>query len=212
MVTLTCPSCGAALGFRSKASVYAVCSYCQSTVVRHDMDVTLVGQVAELQDACSPLQVGTQGAYHGRGFELVGAIQMAWQDGLWTEWCAIYSSGNGPEITWLAEAAGEWAMNSAVDSVPTVPPVEELRPGVSLTLNGASFIVDDIKTARVAGITGELPFAVTVGTEQVSVDCHGPNNRYACVEYSARGVTVYTGESLAFEAFQFRHLRELEGW
>jgi len=44
-----CPSCGAKIVFRSSASVVAVCEYCRSTLVRHDVDLQQVGKMADLK-------------------------------------------------------------------------------------------------------------------------------------------------------------------
>ena len=39
MRKFACPSCGADVTFQSAQSVYAVCAYCQSMVVRTDVDL-----------------------------------------------------------------------------------------------------------------------------------------------------------------------------
>ena len=43
-----CPNCGAPLVYRWSSSVQTVCEYCHSIVVRTDVDLKKVGQVADL--------------------------------------------------------------------------------------------------------------------------------------------------------------------
>ena len=51
-----CPSCGAEVFFKSSVSVFAVCSHCQSMLVRHDMDLESLGSMAHVPDDVSPAQ------------------------------------------------------------------------------------------------------------------------------------------------------------
>jgi endogenous inhibitor of DNA gyrase (YacG/DUF329 family) len=41
-----CPGCGAPVEFRSAQSAFAVCSYCQSTVVRDGQTLSRIGKLA----------------------------------------------------------------------------------------------------------------------------------------------------------------------
>ena len=50
MRKFACPSCGADVTFQSAQSVYTVCAYCQSMVVRTDVDVKSIGVMAALPD------------------------------------------------------------------------------------------------------------------------------------------------------------------
>ena len=49
MKSTVCPSCGAPVQFQSAASILAVCEYCHSTLVRHDLNLEDVGKMAQLQ-------------------------------------------------------------------------------------------------------------------------------------------------------------------
>ncbi|MFN8550968.1 MAG: hypothetical protein U0103_05715 [Candidatus Obscuribacterales bacterium] len=69
MLTLSCPSCGANVDFKSKASLYAVCSFCKSSLVRHDVDLEKIGTVSDLVDDLSPIQIGTTGTFGNDKFE-----------------------------------------------------------------------------------------------------------------------------------------------
>ncbi|RZJ06690.1 MAG: DUF4178 domain-containing protein, partial [Rubrivivax sp.] len=72
--TAPCPGCGAPVAFRSAQSSYAVCSYCQSTVVRDGETLSRVGKMAELFEDHSPLQLMAAGRWQGKAFTLVGRL------------------------------------------------------------------------------------------------------------------------------------------
>jgi len=112
MKKYSCPSCGAEMVFHSGLSVYAVCPYCRSTVVRHDVDLEAIGTMATLPDDMSPLQIGTDGFYQGTRFSLVGRMKIGWKDGSWNEWFMLADDGRKG---WLAEAQGFYAVSFEID-------------------------------------------------------------------------------------------------
>src|SRR5690348_11601741 len=98
-----CPQCGAPVPFNSSIAVFAVCEHCRSMVVARGEQVQSMGTMAELPPDLSPLQRGTSGSWKGVAFELVGRVRVAWEDGSWNEWCAVFADGR---TGWLADAQG----------------------------------------------------------------------------------------------------------
>src|SRR5512139_495009 len=152
MKKFSCPSCGAEVPFASSISVYAVCKYCNSMIVRHDLDVEAIGKMAVLPDDMSPFQIGTEGFYLGQHFTLVGRMKMGWEDGSWNEWFMATDDGRKG---WLAEAQGFYAV-----SFETEPPALDFAVkaiqdqkksgnfiGSNLRLNQIKFKVVDSKKA-----------------------------------------------------------------
>ena len=84
-----CPSCGADVEFKSPASVMAVCSYCQTAVLKDADSVKDIGKMASVLEDYSPLQIGTTGQYQQHTFTVLGRIQFKYEDGLWNEWYAL---------------------------------------------------------------------------------------------------------------------------
>src|SRR5204863_411695 len=150
-----CPSCGAKIAFRSSASVVAVCEYCRSTLVRHDVDLQQVGKMADLKADGSPLQLGAGGAYAGMHFAVVGRIQYRFEQGLWNEWYLVFDDMRGG---WLGEARGNYAMSFPIKVAEAFPPFAELRAGRALTIGGRPFEVVDDQRARTTTGEGERPF------------------------------------------------------
>lgn len=207
---LGCPACGAEVDFRSSSTVFAVCPFCQSMLVRHDVNLEAIGKMADLPDDMSPLQVGTSGRFDGKGFSLLGRLKMAWSDGSWNEWYALFDDGSEG---WLAEAQGFWMMSVPDTQISAVPAKERLHPGQSLRLGGLTYHLDDIKQATCVGSEGELPFPAPKGRQSTSVDLSGPNARYACLEYSPNeGVSLYLGRYIEFDDLHLSNLRALDGW
>lgn len=205
-----CPACGAEVEFKSKVSVFSVCPFCRSTIVRRDLKLETLGKMAELPEDLTPFQLGTQGKYDGKAFELLGRVKLAWDDGSWNEWFAHFSDGREG---WLAEAQGMYMMSFLRPELTQVPPARELKAGFTFRLCDATFHVDDIKRTRCVGSEGELPYPAPEGRESVSVDLSGPQNLFATVDYSlTEGVRVYIGKTVEFDSLSCTGLRELEGW
>ena len=206
MATYPCPSCGAPIEFRSSFSVYAVCSYCGSTVLRTDRDVSLIGKQADLPAEISPLQVGTQFSVGDETFELLGRVRIGWADGAWTEWFAQGPRRQG----WLAEAQGFLALSFEQP----VPPELDSPPGLGsvVSLGGDEFRVSDIKQATCLGGEGELPFPAPRGRGAVYYDMTNAHSRFAGLELAGAERRFYLGDYVDFDALRFRNLREVEGW
>ena len=96
--TAPCPGCGAPVEFKSAQSIYAVCPYCQSTVVRDGDVLKRIGKMAEVFDDYSPLQLGASGKMPLDGkdvpFMLVGRAQYKGEQGSWNERNAILPDGS----------------------------------------------------------------------------------------------------------------------
>lgn len=207
---LGCPACGAEVDFKSRSAVFAVCSYCNSTLVRHDVDLEAIGKMAELPPDMSPFQVGTRGRFEGKGFELVGRLKIAWEDGTWNEWYALFDDGREG---WLAEAQGFFMMSFSKPVPRNLPAGDSLAPGQPVLVDPRQpFKVDDIKQAVCVGSEGELPFPAPKGRESLSVDLSGSGETFATIEYSADGVRLYTGTYIDFDDLELSNLRELDGW
>jgi hypothetical protein len=204
-----CPSCGAALTFRSSFSVFAVCGFCGSTVVRTDRDVQSIGTMADLPEEMTPLQVGTGLSYRGRAYELAGRVRMGWADGAWNEWYMVGGDAEG----WLAEAQGflTVAFPQPLDAAPGLG-TAAVRLNQIVMVSGRSFRVADIKDATCIGSEGELPFAAPRGRAARYADMVGEHGMFASIEDAAEGRRLYTGEYVDFDDLGLHNFRALEGW
>lgn len=231
-----CPSCGADLAFRSNLSVYAVCAYCRSMVVRHDVDVESIGTMAALPEDMSPLQIGTEGKYNGERFTLIGRVKMGWEDGAWNEWFFL---GDDGRKGWLAEAQGSYAFSYETEEslhANTQKALDEhiaefkerslkasadaslrskgagIAPGSHLTLSKQKFQITDIKQTECLGSEGELPFSAPKGRKTVSVDLSGDGGEFASIEISTAQTRIYIGRYVEWDDMHCHNLRPLEGW
>jgi hypothetical protein len=121
MQTATCPSCGAPVKFQSAASVFAVCDYCTSTLLRHGADVEAIGKMAALMDDPTLLRIGSEGVYKGVHFGVIGRIQLQHAAGLWNEWHIMFDD---MRLGWLGEAAGEFFVTFKEKVALAPPPFE----------------------------------------------------------------------------------------
>jgi hypothetical protein len=206
---INCPSCGAPVVFQSAASILAVCEYCQSTLVRHDLNLENVGKMAELQADGSPLQLRAEGRYQRASFRVVGRIQLRYKQGLWNEWHLLFDDQRSG---WLGESMGTYAVSFLTEVREKVPRFEDLRPGQQVVLKGQSYEVTSIEEAFCVGGEGELPFQIGPGYASPAVDLTGPGNGFATLDYSEEQPLVFMGEYVEFEELHLSGLRELNGW
>lgn len=209
MFSTSCPACGAQVQFQSNLSIFAVCSYCQSALVRRDFDLENLGKMSIPLNDVSPLQLGTEGTYEGEHFTLIGRVKKNWEDGYWNEWHAWFDSGNSG---WLAEAQGFYSICFEIPYKEDYLKIKNLSPGHLFPISETDFYVADIKKNRIEFGEGELPYIGQVGAESISIDLNADPNLFACIEQSEMKTVFYRGYYLPFPSFKFQRLRELEGW
>ena len=206
---INCPSCGAPVVFQSAASILAVCEYCKSTLVRHDVNLENVGKMAELQADGSPLRLRTEGRYQRVPFTVVGRIQLRYQQGLWNEWHLFFADQRSG---WLGESMGTYAVSFLTEVQEKIPRFEELHPGQQVVLKGQSYEVTSREEAFCVGGEGELPFQIGPGYTAPTADLTGSGNGFATLDYSEEKPLVFMGEYVEFEELHLSGLRELNGW
>jgi ribosomal protein S27E len=156
----TCPHCGAPVEFASAATPVAVCSYCHSTLARDGDALRRIGEVAELFDDHTPLQLGASGRFQGEHFQLIGRLQLAYAEGRWTEWVALFDNGRRG---WLSEDNGRYVLGFDAPPPAGLPSLEVFQPGGTQVLNGRPWQVASITQATVAAAEGELPAPPAAG-------------------------------------------------
>ena len=176
-----CPNCGAPVEFRSPASAFAVCSFCNSTVVREGDALRKIGASAELFDDHSPLQLGAAGRAQGAAFTLVGRLQYRTPEGTWNEWHALFDSGKSG---WLSEDNGRYviAFDAPLDG--PAPATTALRAGVPLTIAEQRWTVASVNAARLIAAQGELPVRPELARGFVVSDLRNARGEVATLDYS----------------------------
>lgn len=202
-----CPSCGAEVVFTSSVSVFAVCGHCRTMMVRHDMDLEALGEMAQLPDDVSPFQYGTRGSLGRDRFTIIGRLKVAWSEGYWNEWFLRFEDGRHG---WLGEAMG-FLMLTFEAPADKAPGRSGLIVGKEYALiPGRVFTLTDIREAECVGSEGELPFRGVAGRKTVSADLNGPDGSFATIEYSKQdGVRLYAGRHVTYDEVDWSNLRDL---
>lgn len=164
---VSCPGCGAPVAFRSAASVLAVCAFCRSTVLKDAASVRDIGKMAALLEDYSPVQLGVSGRWQGRGFSVVGRIQLRYDAGFWNEWYLLFDDGSPG---WLGDFSGQYVLSRDLGPDAQAPAFDGLAPGAAHALQGRTFVASDVRPARCTGGEGELPFVVGRGWELRAAD------------------------------------------
>lgn len=204
-----CPNCGARIVFRWSSAVQTVCEYCRSILVRHDVDLARVGQVADLPPDSSLLQLGAEGAYRDKPFVVSGRIVYEYEAGGWNEWHLVFNDGSSG---WLSDAQLEYAVSFLNPSPPKLPPPNEVQRGQRFQWGGIVYQVTTLTRARYRGVEGELPFEYWDKEEVTFADLRSRDAHFATIDYSEAEPLLFLGQAVEFEDLRLKNLREFEGW
>jgi hypothetical protein len=177
-------------------------------VVRHDVNVEAIGQMAALPPDLSPLQLGTTGQIDTQSFTLIGRVRLGYEEGTWNEWCALFGDGR---YGWVAEAQGIFMVTFAINALPGIKQ-GNLSLGSYIKIEGHTFQTVDRKRVTCLGSEGELPFVAAPGRESWSIDLAGPGELFASADFSEDGNRFYSGRYARFNDLNFSNLREVPGW
>lgn len=203
-----CPNCGARIVFKWSSSVQTVCEYCKSILVRTDVDLKRVGQVADLPPDGSSIQLSTEGIYRNKSFVVVGRIVYEYDQGAWSEWHVMMDDGTS---AWLSDAQQEYAV-SLSSKIANLPAAAKVRIGQQFTWSGQRYTVSVITPAHYRGVEGELPFQYWDKGDVTFIDLRSETGKFATLDYSDREPALYLGEFVEFEDLKLKNLRRFEGW
>lgn len=207
MQTVSCPSCGAPVEFRSHASVMAVCGYCRASVIKDADAVKDLGKISAVLEDFSPIQIGTAGLFGGRGFTVVGRIQLRYGQGTWNEWYLLFDDGSG---AWLGDSSGQFTLTTAREMAPPLPDFHEIVPGQSCQIGAEHYIAAEKREAECIGGEGELPFRVGDGWS-IRVADFRKGSAFLTLDYTdgAKPV-VYSGNAVQLPELRCQLLRDDE--
>ncbi|MGH9665922.1 MAG: DUF4178 domain-containing protein [Bryobacteraceae bacterium] len=204
-----CPSCGAPVEFVWSGAVQTVCSFCRSILVRDDLDLRKVGEVADLPPDSSPIQIRTEGIYKNKAFVIVGRILYEYEQGGWNEWHAVFNDGTSG---WIADAQLEYDVSFAVASAQAIPPSGDAYRGKQYVFENTPFQVTSRTEAHYCGVEGELPFQYWDKSDVVFADLRSRDGKFGTIDYTEEPPLLYLGEPVEFEDLHFKNLRQFEGW
>lgn len=207
-----CPQCGAPVVFRWAQAVQTTCPACKSILIRKDLNLERVGQVAEFPLTGSPIQLGTTGRYEGKlAFEVIGRIVYEYERGLWNEWHIRTPDGRSG---WLSDALDEYAVSFQVEKHPKLPAAAGLKRDLWISIGERdNYQVASVTVANYRAVEGELPFTYWDKTKVPFVDLLAPDiGKFATIDYSDDPPLLFIGTYESFADLHLSHLREFPGW
>jgi hypothetical protein len=208
MKAAVCPSCGAPVQFRWSGAVQTTCEFCRSILVRHDVDLTRVGQVGDIPEDPSPIQMGCEGVFREKAFQVVGRIVYSYEQGVWNEWHILFQDGSSG---WLSDAQLEYVVSSLFSSDNVQNPAELERGWYAVWLERKN-IVTSITRAHYVGVEGELPFEYWDKAEVVFADLRSHDGRFATIDGTEQPPLLFLGEFVELDELKLGNLRQFEGW
>jgi ribosomal protein S27E len=200
-----CPGCGAPVEFRSAQSAFAVCSFCQSTVVRKGETLARIGKMAELFDDHSPLQLMASGRFEGKAFTLVGRLQYKYDAGTWTEWQVLMDDGATAN---LAEDNGAYVFSRTTNLQREVPAAEHFRVGGTTSINGKPFSVASNTTVSLISAQGELAHLPTLGVPFPMVELRNADGQVLSIDYGRQPPELSIGSAVVLDALEMQGLKD----
>ena len=204
-----CPGCGAPVEFKSAQSSYAVCPYCQSTVVRNGEVLSRIGKMAELFDDHSPLQLMASGRIVLDGkehpFTLIGRLQYKSDAGVWTEWTAFLQDG---ELATLSEDNGAYVFTRSASVQQALPDVAALRPGASVSLDGKVYSVAYTGQAQLISAEGELPKLPPLGQLFDLIELRSSDGEVLSIDTSRQPPAVDRGRAVLLDDLKLQGLKD----
>ncbi|MEJ7605178.1 MAG: DUF4178 domain-containing protein [Bryobacteraceae bacterium] len=207
MKAAICPGCGAPVQFRWSDAVQTVCEYCQSVLVRHDIDLERVGKAATIPEDASPIQLGTEGIYRNKAFHVVGRIVYAYEQGSWNEWHLLFQDGISG---WLSDAQLEYAV-SFVASEKEIPPEDAIKRGDQFTWKNNGYQVTSITRAHYVSVAGDLPFVYWDKSNVIFADLRTISGGFATIDYTETPPLLFLGDAVDFDTLKLKNLRDFEG-
>jgi hypothetical protein len=204
-----CPNCGAPVTFRWSSAVQTTCEFCHSILVRTDVDLKKVGQVADLPADASPIQIGTEGVYQNKSFVVIGRIIYEYEQGGWNEWHVVYNDGSNG---WLSDAQLEYDLSWQRPLPSQLPPVNQIARGGKFQWDGKNYEVTSLTKAHYKGVQGELPFQYWDKTDLLFADLRTSGGDFGTIDYSENPPLLFLGRAVEFDDLHFKNLRDFEGW
>src|SRR5438552_13794755 len=198
-----CPSCGAPVQFRWSSAVQTVCPFCRSILVRDDLNLKNVGLVADLPPDPSPIQLLTEGAYKGKGFQVLGRILYEYENGGWNEWHIVFSDGASG---WLSDAQLEYTVSFLTAPPEFLPAADKIARARLFFWGGVRYEVTSVTHAHYRGVAGELSFEYWDKKDVVFADLRTADARFGTIDYSDVAPLLFLGEAVEFDDLPLRNL------
>lgn len=224
MQNVSCPGCGAQVAFRSHASVMAVCEYCKTTVLKDADTVRDFGKMSSVLEDYSPLQLGSSGVFGGRGFDVIGRIQLRYSAGMWNEWYLLFDDGTA---AWLGDSSGQFTLTTEKTGTTNLPAFADIVVAQTYEIAGLSYLAAEVRIADCIGGQGELPFKVGPGWQAKLADFR-TGSSFLTLDYSELDAqrdaqsaaqstdsskqqpAVYTGKAVTLSELKCQLLRDDE--
>ena len=204
---VNCPNCGAVVRFRWSGAVQTTCEYCRSILVRRDLNLEKVGEVGDLPREVSPIQIGTEGIFHNKAFQVVGRILYEYEDGGWNEWHIVFNNGVSG---WLSDAQLEYTVSFLIKPPEVLPSADQIARARLFFWGGVRYEVTSVTRAHYRGVAGELPFEYWDKKDLVFADLRTADARFGTIDYSEAVPLLFLGEAVEFDDLHLKNLREFD--
>jgi hypothetical protein len=190
--------------FRWSGAVQTTCDYCHSILVRRDVNLEKVGEVGDLPREATPIQIGAEGLYRNKAFQVVGRILYEYEGGGWNEWHIVFNDGTSG---WLSDAQLEYDISFLTTLPEALPPADQIARARQFLWSGVRYEVTAVTRAHYRGVAGELPFEYWGKSDVLFADLRTADARFATIDYSEPTPLLFVGEVVEFDDLKLKNLR-----
>ncbi|MFT7618990.1 MAG: hypothetical protein ACI97A_002638 [Planctomycetota bacterium] len=187
---MKCPNCAADLDIDQGLAHFAVCTYCQSSLIVDREAIKLSGKMATLRPPLGPLALGFTGSVGDKGFNVLGRVRYAYEAGFWDEWFLGYEDGTQG---WISQDEDRLVLEELVEVDSIDASSFPTEPGETVQVASYEFVVRERGQAVLEAAEGQLPFPIHAGATHPFLDLVGDDATSATLEFDDDQTRLFVG-------------------
>lgn len=190
---ITCMKCGAPLQLTNPEVRTVKCEFCDViNQLDTEQNPAKMGKFVPKKTSAGPLKVGMQGNFRGQQpFTISGLLEYSEDGDTWYEYMCEFSDGT---LGWLQYDDGDWIMYFKKQLKTPVPP--GVRANSRINVNGMSVTVEEVGTARITHVEGQIPFAVDYEDDIDYIDGCTEDDKAISIEIAEDEVELFVGREV----------------
>jgi hypothetical protein len=193
VTTLNCKKCGAPIELMSDEIKTIKCAYC-NIINRISADKTISLGNTVTRKLVGPFKLGTTGRYKGTNFEIVGLLEYTGGGYTWWEYLIRFADFR---VGWLQYDDGDLALFFKQRLKTQLP--AKIVPNMRIKINNLSVIIEEVGSATISHIDGQIPFSVDLQEKIYYIDGYTDDDTLVSIERTEEETELFVGEEVSRE-------------
>jgi hypothetical protein len=192
---------------------FVVCRHCRKILKMNGFGFVNTGSVSKMPHDMSPFEVGMEGDWNGKKFQIVGRKRYFFESGYYrNHWVILFANGT---ISWLTDSYGFYGIVSQIPFQLPSSRLAQAAPDSQMTLHdGNKYVIDCISSLISLDIEGEIPESQIQFSSLISLEFSYQNRLMAIVDWIGGAEQIYyQGQMVKYEDFLFKQpARSMKDW